>query len=64
MSCISACSRCSCDGDAPTAAASRSELLARLADSGERIYAVHFPFPRLGKIERRGEEFVWIPEAL
>lgn len=51
------------DGDAPTAEASRSELLARLADSGERVYAVHFPFPGLGKIERRGEEFVWVPEA-
>lgn len=50
------------DTDAPTAQASRQALLARSADSGQRIYAVHFPFPGVGKIERRGDGFVWIPE--
>jgi glyoxylase-like metal-dependent hydrolase (beta-lactamase superfamily II) len=52
------------DGDAPTAETSRSEVLARAADTGERLYAVHFPFPGVGKVERRGEEFVWVPESL
>ncbi|TKR33636.1 MBL fold metallo-hydrolase [Luteimonas gilva] len=50
------------DSDAPAAQASREELLARSADSGQRIYAVHFPFPGVGKIERRGGGFVWVPE--
>jgi glyoxylase-like metal-dependent hydrolase (beta-lactamase superfamily II) len=50
------------DGDAPVAQASRKEVLAGAAASGQRIYAVHFPFPGLGKIEKRGEGFVWVPE--
>jgi hypothetical protein len=47
--------------DALTAAASRGALLARSAASGQRIYAVHFPFPGLGKIEGRTDGFVWVP---
>ena len=50
------------DSDAPVAQASREALLARSADGGQRIYAVHFPFPGVGKIERRGDGFVWVPE--
>jgi glyoxylase-like metal-dependent hydrolase (beta-lactamase superfamily II) len=50
------------DTDAPTAEASRSELLARSAESGQRIYSVHFPFPGIGKVERRADGFVWVPE--
>lgn len=50
------------DADAPTAQASRKALLASSADSGQRIYAVHFPFPGVGGIERKGDEFVWVPE--
>jgi glyoxylase-like metal-dependent hydrolase (beta-lactamase superfamily II) len=50
------------DGDAPTAQKSRKELLAKSAASGQRIYAVHFPFPGLGKFEQRGEHVVWVPE--
>jgi glyoxylase-like metal-dependent hydrolase (beta-lactamase superfamily II) len=50
------------DTDAPTSEASRSALLARSAESGQRIYAVHFPFPGVGKIERRAEGFVWVAE--
>lgn len=52
------------DHDAPTAQASRSELIERSAASGERIYAVHFPFPGLGKFSRSDDRFVWTPEAL
>jgi glyoxylase-like metal-dependent hydrolase (beta-lactamase superfamily II) len=50
------------DADARTAQASRSALLARSAESGQRIYAVHFPFPGLGKVERSDDGFVWVPE--
>jgi glyoxylase-like metal-dependent hydrolase (beta-lactamase superfamily II) len=50
------------DTDAPTAETSRGALLAQLATSGQRIYAVHFPFPGVGKIERRGDGFVWVGE--
>jgi glyoxylase-like metal-dependent hydrolase (beta-lactamase superfamily II) len=50
------------DGDAPTAQASRKELIARSAESGQRIYAVHFPFPGLGKFTKRGDGFVWTPQ--
>ncbi|HKE93076.1 MAG TPA: MBL fold metallo-hydrolase [Povalibacter sp.] len=50
------------DTDAPTAQASRRELIARSATTGQRIYAVHFPFPGLGKFEQRGDGFVWVAE--
>jgi glyoxylase-like metal-dependent hydrolase (beta-lactamase superfamily II) len=50
------------DGDAPTAQASRKELLASNAASGQRIYAVHFPYPGLGRFARQGERIVWVPE--
>jgi glyoxylase-like metal-dependent hydrolase (beta-lactamase superfamily II) len=50
------------DGDAPVAQKSRKELLAKSAAAGQRIYAVHFPFPGLGKFEKQGERFVWVPE--
>ena len=50
------------DTDAPTSQASRRALLARSAESGQRIYAVHFPFPGLGKVEQKGDGFVWIAE--
>lgn len=50
------------DGDAPTAEADRKALLARSAESGQRIYAVHFPFPGLGRIEGDNNGFVWVPE--
>lgn len=48
------------DGDAPTAEKSRAELLASSAESGQRIYAVHFPYPALGKFERRDDGYVWV----
>ena len=50
------------DADASTAEASRQELLARSASNGQRIYAVHFPFPGLGKFQRKGDHFVWKAE--
>jgi glyoxylase-like metal-dependent hydrolase (beta-lactamase superfamily II) len=50
------------DGDRTLAAASRSELLATSVERAQRIHAVHFPFPGVGRFERRGGGFVWVPE--
>jgi len=50
------------DSDQKTGAASRASLLAELASTGQRVYAVHFPFPGLGKIEKRGDGYVWVAE--
>jgi glyoxylase-like metal-dependent hydrolase (beta-lactamase superfamily II) len=50
------------DGDAPTAQASRKEVIETSAASGQRIYAVHFPFPGVGKFEKQGDRFVWVAE--
>jgi glyoxylase-like metal-dependent hydrolase (beta-lactamase superfamily II) len=50
------------DADAATAETSRNALLAKSADTRQRIYAVHFPFPGIGRIKRSGESFVWIAE--
>ncbi len=50
------------DGDRTTAAASRKALLEQLASSGQRIYAVHFPFPGIGRIEKRGDGLAWVAE--
>jgi glyoxylase-like metal-dependent hydrolase (beta-lactamase superfamily II) len=50
------------DADAPTAQASRRALLGQSAESRQRIYAVHFPFPGLGTVEPKDDGFVWVPE--
>jgi glyoxylase-like metal-dependent hydrolase (beta-lactamase superfamily II) len=52
------------DADPTTAAASRVALLERTAASGQRIYAVHFPFPGVGKIVKQEGTYTWVPEAL
>lgn len=50
------------DEDAPLAQASRRALMQRAAAGKLRIYAVHFPFPGLGRFEKKGESFVWVAE--
>jgi len=50
------------DGEQATAAASRKALVERSAASGQRIYAVHFPFPGVGRFEKRGDTFAWVAE--
>ena len=50
------------DGDAPLAQASRRAVLTSAAESGQRIYAVHFPFPGLGTFENRDGTFVWVAD--
>ncbi|WP_199775534.1 MBL fold metallo-hydrolase [Microbulbifer pacificus] len=50
------------DGDAPVAEASRAALLARAADDAAlQIYSPHFPFPGLGRFQRKGNDIVWVP---
>lgn len=50
------------DGDNKTATASRVALIKDLAASGQRVYAVHFPFPGVGHMEQKGEGVVWVAE--
>lgn len=50
------------DGDQPTAAASRKAVIESSAAGGQRIYAVHFPFPGVGRIEKRGDTYAWVAE--
>ena len=50
------------DADHVTAEASRAALIAQSAASGQRIYAVHFPFPGIGKFEKQGDGYVWVAE--
>jgi glyoxylase-like metal-dependent hydrolase (beta-lactamase superfamily II) len=50
------------DSDRTTGANSRAALVADLAQSGQRVYAVHFPFPGLGRIEKQGKGYVWVAE--
>ncbi|QWT21603.1 MBL fold metallo-hydrolase [Bacillus sp. NP157] len=52
------------DNDPATAEASRVALVPRLAASGQRIFAVHFPFPGVGKIVRKDGSYAWQPELL
>lgn len=51
------------DRDAAAGAAMRGKTLEAAADSGERLYAVHLPFPGLGRIERGGDgQLAWVAE--
>ena len=51
-------------GDTAVAAASRKALVEQNAASGQRIYAVHFPFPGVGKFQKRESTntYVWAAE--
>lgn len=50
------------DGEAPVAQASRKQIIESSAASNQRIYAVHFPFPGLGKFAKQGDKYVWVAE--
>jgi glyoxylase-like metal-dependent hydrolase (beta-lactamase superfamily II) len=49
------------DSDPAVAKASRRATLTRLAKSHELIFAPHFPFPGVGRVEAAGDGFVWRP---
>lgn len=51
------------DGDSAAAVATRQGLLDRGAGGGLKIYAPHFPFPGLGRFQRRDDGFVWVAES-
>jgi glyoxylase-like metal-dependent hydrolase (beta-lactamase superfamily II) len=50
------------DADQKAGAASRVALVDELAKSGERVFAVHFPFPGIGRIQKQGDTAVWVAE--
>lgn len=49
------------DRNAALAEDSREALLARLADESLMVSSPHFPFPGVGRIERRDDSFAWVP---
>ena len=51
------------DSDSAAAVATRQGLLERGVSATQRIYGVHFPFPGVGRFQRRDDGFVWVPEA-
>lgn len=52
------------DADSAAAIATRQGLLERGASQNLLIYGNHFPFPGLGRFQRRDDGFVWTPEPL
>lgn len=50
------------DGDNKVATASRVALIKDLAASRQRVFAVHFPFPGVGHMEKKGDGAVWVGE--
>ncbi len=51
------------DSDPAAGIATRRAELTRLAANGELVFAPHFPFPGLGRIEAVGDHFRWRPLA-
>lgn len=51
------------DTDAPTSEASRRALLEDAAANNRRLYAVHFPYPGVGAVQKDGEGFRWVPAS-
>lgn len=50
------------DHDKPAAEAMRQQVLDKLAADHTRVFAVHFPFPGVGHVERAGDQLVWKAE--
>lgn len=51
------------DRDKPVAASRRTAVLGQLADSGEMVFAPHFPYPGTGQVIRNGDGFTWKPAS-
>lgn len=51
------------DFDSDAAIATRLAVLGRGATQSLRVYGVHFPYPGLGKFQRRADGFIWVPET-
>ena len=52
------------DVDAQEGVRTRRRELSRLATTHELVFVPHFPFPGVGRIERTGEAFSFLPELL
>jgi glyoxylase-like metal-dependent hydrolase (beta-lactamase superfamily II) len=52
------------DGDMQLGARTRVALVKSATESGQRLYAEHFPFPGIGKIVKGKVGAVWQPESL
>jgi len=50
------------DSDKAEGKTARIAELTKLAKSHEQIFAPHFPFPGVGRIEAQGDHFVWKPD--
>ncbi len=50
------------DADQKVGAKSRAAVISDAAASGQRVYAVHFPYPGLGRFEKQGEGYAWVAE--
>lgn len=50
------------DNDAAEGKANRRELLTKLANDHELIFAPHFPFPGIGRIVAKDDGFGWEPQ--
>ena len=50
------------DSDRKKGAATRREELQRIVDTHELVFAPHFPFPGVGRIERSGDGFKFVPD--
>jgi glyoxylase-like metal-dependent hydrolase (beta-lactamase superfamily II) len=51
------------DADHPAAAATRQQMLARLAADRTRVFSGHFPFPGVGHVVAEEQGLMWKPEA-
>jgi glyoxylase-like metal-dependent hydrolase (beta-lactamase superfamily II) len=51
------------DFNSDAAVATRQNLLERGATQSLRVYGVHFPWPGVGRFQKREETFVWTPDA-
>ncbi len=51
------------DSDSAAAIATRQGLLERGASQPLKIYGPHFPFPGVGRFQRKDDGFVWVPET-
>jgi glyoxylase-like metal-dependent hydrolase (beta-lactamase superfamily II) len=49
------------DIDQTTAAATRNQLLAELAQENVLIAGPHMPFPALGRLRKEGSGYSWVP---
>ena len=50
------------DDDPAAATFNRRLLMESAARDHTLLYAGHFPYPGLGRIEKRGDSYVWVPE--